>query len=65
MSDNRTGPTFGGQGEKQAGRQAMDRLTEGLIKSGMDGSAAREKAREVAIRNDRGEGAKRDPRDRR
>ena len=63
MSD-KTGPTYGGGGEHSNGRKAMDKLTEGLIQSGVDPQRARDKAREVAERNDRGGGARRDPRDR-
>ncbi len=61
MSSDPKAPAQSG-GEHQNGRRAMDKLTDGLIKSGMEPSRARETAREVAIRNDRGAGAKHDPR---
>lgn len=52
MSEEKKGGSVGG-GEHPQGRAAMDDLTRRMIDSGIKPEKAREKAREVALREDR------------
>lgn len=45
--------TSGTSGEHRNGREAMDRLTQRLVESGVSPATAEEKARETARRMDR------------